>query len=205
MLQAKEAIEEGACAATLKGYGDHAFWGAVADKYCKKQGLPAGTMKDPFWVKDAAKTDKVAAAILDWATEHGASTYCHWFQPMCAQGRHGMSGQVQLGMFEFDKENVPRWDLEGKHLLRGETDGSSFPNGGLRATHTAGGYLTIDPSSQIWLRDDSIFIPACFVSYEVRHHYTQVRRRAISRNRPRCECEMHMAFTICTRCVYGVR
>eukprot|EP00240_Pyramimonas_obovata_P002525 CAMPEP_0118958484 /NCGR_PEP_ID=MMETSP1169-20130426/62644_1 /TAXON_ID=36882 /ORGANISM="Pyramimonas obovata, Strain CCMP722" /LENGTH=736 /DNA_ID=CAMNT_0006906601 /DNA_START=46 /DNA_END=2256 /DNA_ORIENTATION=- len=155
-----------AAPASLEGYAAHAFWGAVADKYCERHGLPAGTMKDPYWVKDAEKADKVAAAILDWATEHGASTYCHWFQPMCAQGRHGMSGQVQLGMFEFDKDNCPKWDLEGKHLLQGETDGSSFPNGGLRATHTAGGYLTIDPSSQIWLRGDSIFIPACFVSYE---------------------------------------
>lgn len=53
----------------------------------------------------------------------------------------------------------------GKNLLKGETDGSSYPNGGLRATHRAGGYLSVDPTSPIFLRGDTIFIPACLVSY----------------------------------------
>ena len=47
----------------------------------------------------------------------------------------------------------------------GETDGSSYPNGGLRATHRAGAYLTVDPTSPIFLRGDTIFIPSCLVSY----------------------------------------
>lgn len=68
-------------------------------------------------------------------------------------------------MVEFDKQGIPQWDFTGKNLLKGETDGSSFPNGGLRATHTAGGYLAIDPTSPIFLRGDTIFIPSCFVSY----------------------------------------
>ena len=49
--------------------------------------------------------------------------------------------------------------------MKGETDGSSYPNGGLRATHTAGGYLSVDPTSPIFLRGDTIFIPASFVNY----------------------------------------
>jgi glutamine synthetase type III len=49
--------------------------------------------------------------------------------------------------------------------LFGETDGSSYPNGGMRATHTAGGYLCLDPASPVFLRDDCIYVPACFVSY----------------------------------------
>eukprot|EP00854_Cymbomonas_tetramitiformis_P015042 gene15042-17776_t len=151
--------------ATLDGYGENAFWGASAEKYLVKQGLTTDTLRDPMWVKDMALADKIAAAVLEWAVDHGANTFCHWFQPMCATSRHGQTGQVQLGMFSFDKDNKASWDLKGKDLLRGETDGSSFPNGGLRATHTAGGYLTIDPTSQIWLRGDSIFIPACFVAY----------------------------------------
>ena len=56
-------------------------------------------------------------------------------------------------------------DLKGKHLLKGESDGSSYPNGGLRAPRTAGGYLSIDPTSSIWLRDETIFVPSVFVSY----------------------------------------
>jgi len=68
-------------------------------------------------------------------------------------------------MFEFKADGTPSWDFKGKDLLKGETDGSSYPNGGLRATHTAGGYLAIDPSSPIFLRGDTIFIPSALVSY----------------------------------------
>jgi glutamine synthetase len=68
-------------------------------------------------------------------------------------------------MIEFDKEGRPIWDFSGKQLLRGETDGSSYPSGGLRATHTAAAYLTADASSPIFLRGDTIFIPACMVSF----------------------------------------
>merc|ERR1719252_70839 len=72
---------------------------------------------------------------------------------------------VQLAMFEFSRDGSPAWDFKGKDLLRGETDGSSYPNGGLRATHTAGGYLTVDPTSPMFLRGDTVFIPAAFVTY----------------------------------------
>ena len=87
------------------------------------------------------------------------------FQPLAATYRHGQAGCVQLAFFKFNKDNEPVWDLDGKDLLQGETDGSSYPNGGLRATHTAGGYLTIDPESPIFLRGDCVFVPAVFVSY----------------------------------------
>ena len=69
-------------------------------------------------------------------------------------------------MISFDKNGQPQWSFTGKDLLQGETDGSSYVNGGLRATHTAGGYLTIDTSSPIWLRGDTVFIPSCFTSFE---------------------------------------
>ena len=108
----------------------------------------------------------MAAAVLDWARDNGASVYCHWFQPLGAAGvRHGQSAQVYNHMFEFAKDGTPVWDFKGKNLLKGETDGSSYPNGGLRATHRAGGYLSVDPTSPIFLRGDTIFIPSCLVSY----------------------------------------
>eukprot|EP00602_Paraphysomonas_sp_CaronLab_P000037 CAMPEP_0185027510 /NCGR_PEP_ID=MMETSP1103-20130426/12643_1 /TAXON_ID=36769 /ORGANISM="Paraphysomonas bandaiensis, Strain Caron Lab Isolate" /LENGTH=634 /DNA_ID=CAMNT_0027561541 /DNA_START=200 /DNA_END=2104 /DNA_ORIENTATION=+ len=111
-------------------------------------------------------TDKVAGAVLDWARDNGASVYCHWFQPLGAAGvRHGQSAQVQNRMFEFDKDGNQIWEFKGKNLLQGETDGSSYPTGGLRKTHTAGGYLGIDPTSPIFLRDDTVFIPSFLVSY----------------------------------------
>lgn len=68
-------------------------------------------------------------------------------------------------MFHFDAKGQPVWDFKGKNLLKGETDGSSYPNGGLRATHRAGGYLAVDATSPIFLRGDTIFIPSCLVSY----------------------------------------
>jgi glutamine synthetase len=73
---------------------------------------------------------------------------------------------VQNAFFNFDLETgTPAWNLSGKDLIQGETDGSSYPNGGLRATHTAGGYLTVDPTSPMFLRGDTVFIPAAFVTY----------------------------------------
>jgi len=68
-------------------------------------------------------------------------------------------------MMEFDRDGKPVWEFKGKNLLKGETDGSSYPNGGLRATHRAGAYLAVDPTSPIFLRGDTIFIPSCLVSY----------------------------------------
>jgi glutamine synthetase len=153
-----------AFSANFDGYGDHLFKGKVADKFLAKQGVAAGAMDDPSWTTTIP--DQVAAAVLDWAKSHNASVYCHWFQPLGSSGvRHGLAGQVQNSMFEFLADGTPAWDFKGKALLKGETDGSSYPNGGLRATHTAGGYLAIDPSSPIFLRGDTIFIPACLVSY----------------------------------------
>ena len=101
------------------------------------------------------------------AVDRGANTYCHWFQPMAASGvRHGQTGQVQNMMMKFNSStNDVEFDFDGKMLVKGETDGSSYPNGGLRATHQAGGYLALDTSSPIFLRGDTVFIPSAFVSY----------------------------------------
>eukprot|EP00747_Dinoflagellata_sp_TGD_P154690 gnl/TRDRNA2_/TRDRNA2_177519_c0_seq1.p1 gnl/TRDRNA2_/TRDRNA2_177519_c0~~gnl/TRDRNA2_/TRDRNA2_177519_c0_seq1.p1 ORF type:complete len:709 (-),score=155.72 gnl/TRDRNA2_/TRDRNA2_177519_c0_seq1:198-2324(-) len=150
----------------LEGYGEHVFKGAVADKYLGRLGLPTGTIEKGEWIKDAAMADQVAQGVTNWATDNGASVFTHWFQPLAASGvRHGLTAQVNLSFFHFNSDGEPIYDLKGKDLLKGETDGSSYPNGGLRATHTAGGYLAIDPTSPIWLRGDTIFIPACFASY----------------------------------------
>ena len=152
--------------ASVEGFGDHCFKGAVAKKYLQKYGESDKLLDDPTWPQQEGKADIVAKAVLDWATDNGASVYCHWFQPMASSGvRHGLSAQVHQTMFEFDKDGKPFFKLEGEMLLQGETDGSSYPNGGMRATHTAGGYLSIDPMSPIFMREDTVFIPAAFVSY----------------------------------------
>ena len=145
-------------------FGSNLFTGDVAEKYLVRQGLSATTLDSPEWTKNNA--DEVAAAVLEWARDNGASSIAHWFQPMGASGvRHGQTGQVHNRLFTFGSDGKPKWELEGKDLVQGETDGSSFPNGGLRATHTAGGYLGIDTTSPIFIRGDLVHVPACFVSY----------------------------------------
>ena len=153
--------------ATLDGYGDHLFKGAVAAPYLTKHGLAANALDTQSWTTDGSK-DKVAAAVLDWAKDNGATTYTHWFQPIGASMvRWGLASGLQNMMMEFKADGTPAWDFSGKALMNGETDGSSYVNGGLRATHTAGGYLSIDPTSPIFLRGDTIFIPACLTSTTV--------------------------------------
>lgn len=150
--------------AAYDDFGKNVFTGKVAAEYLTKHGASADTLKDPSWVNNNA--DAVANAVFDWATDRGANVYCHWFQPMASTGvRHGLTGQVQNMMLKFNSDGEVEQDFKGKTLVKGETDGSSFPNGGLRGTHCAGGYLAVDTSSPILCRGDTIFIPSAFVSY----------------------------------------
>ena len=145
-------------------YGKHLFKGAAAEPYLQKQGLTASALDDHTWTTHSS--DKVAQAVMEWANDQGASSYTHWFQPLAAAGmRPGMTGQVHNTFFSFDNTGAPVSEFKGKELLRGETDGSSYPSGGMRATHTAGGYAVLDPSSHIFLRGDTIYIPSGFVSF----------------------------------------
>ena len=145
-------------------FGKHVFQGATADQYLKPYGMTSADLKDPSWTR--TKSDEVAAAVLEWAKANGATVYTHWFQPLGSSGvRPGQTGQVHNNMFVFGSDGNVHWDFDGKTLLKGETDGSSYPNGGLRATHTAGGYTVLDPTSPIFLRDDTVYIPSCFVTW----------------------------------------
>ena len=127
------------------GYGEDVFKGAVADKYLKKEGLSIKDLQDYSWTKDASKPDKIAKALMAWALDKGATSFCHWFQPMASTFRHGNTGQVQMSMLEYNADGTPTFELKGKHILFGETDGSSYPNGGMRATHTCLLYTSPSP------------------------------------------------------------
>lgn len=163
-LNAKTFSKDPLTVPGLEDYGKNVFTGKVADQYLKKYGLSKDVFQDPNWVNE--KSDDVASAILEWATDNGATTFCHWFQPAGSSGfRHGQSGQVYNKMLQFDKNGELQFDFDGGQLTKGETDGSSFPNGGLRDTHEAGGYLVIDSTSPVFLRDDVIHIPSILVSY----------------------------------------
>ena len=76
----------------------------------------------------------VAAAILDWGMAEGATNFSHVFQPLGAIGvRHGCTGQLHNQLFTFGSDGKPEYKFKAGELLRGETDGSSYPNGGLRS------------------------------------------------------------------------
>ena len=68
-------------------------------------------------------------------------------------------------MMDFNSAGTAEWKFSGKDLLNGQTDGSSFPNGGLRATHRAGAYLTLDPESPPFIMNDTVFLPAVLAAY----------------------------------------
>jgi len=151
---------------SVDDYGLNVFKGAIADKYLAKQGLPAGLLDDPSWTESEATADSVAKAVMEWAGDRGASVFTHWFQPLGASGvRPGMTGQVHNAFFTFADDGTPKFSYKGKELLKGETDGSSYPSGGMRATHTAGGYTILDPGSPVFIRGDTVYCPTVFVSF----------------------------------------
>jgi len=150
----------------LAEYGSFKFKGAVAAPFLQAVGLPGNALDDSSWQEDKAKADKVAKAVMTWAVSKGATMYTHWFQPLGSAGiRRGQTGQVHNAMFNFGPNGQLEWVFDGGTLLKGETDGSSYMNGGLRATHTAGGYTALDPSSPMFVRNDTLFIPTIFISF----------------------------------------
>ena len=102
----------------------------------------------------------VANAMKDWAIEKGATHYTHWFQPMT-----GVTAEKHDSFICPKKEGNIIMDFTGKELVQGETDASSFPSGGLRATFEARGYTAWDPTSFAFLKEGVLCIPTAFCSY----------------------------------------
>lgn len=104
--------------------------------------------------------NEIAEAMKQWAVEKGATHYTHWFQPMT-----GITAEKHDSFISPTGDGRVIMEFSGKELVRGESDGSSFPNGGLRATFEARGYTAWDPTSSAFVRDGSLYIPTCFFSY----------------------------------------
>ncbi len=109
---------------------------------------------------DPAYADVVANAIKDWAIERGATHYTHWFQPMT-----GSTAEKHDSFISPTDNNMIILNFSGKALVKGEPDASSFPSGGLRQTCSARGYTIWDPTSPIFVKEGSLYIPTAFVSY----------------------------------------
>ena len=111
-----------------------------------------------------ATADIVANAMKNWAVEKGATHYTHWFQPLT-----GITAEKHDAFLTIPQNSKALLQLTGKQLIMGESDASSFPSGGLRATHYARGYTAWDMSSPVFLKEipsgTTLCIPTVFVSY----------------------------------------
>ena len=108
---------------------------------------------------DLSEADEIAAGMMKWAMEMGATHYTHLFQPLTDSTAEKHEAFITV------KDGVPFEKFNGSALVQQEPDASSFPNGGLRNTFEARGYSAWDPSSPVFLMDETLCIPSVFVSY----------------------------------------
>jgi len=113
---------------------------------------------------DPGVADTIASALKDWAVEHGATHYTHWFQPMT-----GITAEKHDSFLSPTSDGRAVAEFGGKELIQGEPDASSFPSGGMRSTFEARGYTAWDPTSPPWLlvtpNGTTLVIPTAFVSW----------------------------------------
>ena len=119
-----------------------------------KQTMKKGQPLDP------KVANAVAAAMRDWAVEHGATHFTHWFQPLT-----GVTAEKHDSFISPAPDGGVIMEFSGKELIRGEPDASSFPSGGLRATFEARGYTAWDPTSYAFIKGKVLCIPTAFCSY----------------------------------------
>src|SRR3982750_488526 len=105
---------------------------------------------------DAAAADSVATAVKEWAVEHGATHYTHWFQPLT-----GITAEKHDSFLQITSDGKAVTEFSGKELIRGEPDASSFPSGGIRSTFEARGYTAWDPTSPAFILENPNGTPLC--------------------------------------------
>ena len=109
---------------------------------------------------DMATADQVADGMKEWALSHGVTHITHWFQPLTE-----LTAEKHDSLMEYDGNGGLIESFDGKALIQQEPDASSFPNGGIRATFEARGYTAWDPTSPVFIQDDTLCIPTVFISY----------------------------------------
>ena len=109
---------------------------------------------------DRTVADAVAAGMMQWAKENGVTHYTHWFQPL-TEG----TAEKHDSFIEHDGKGGMIEEFSGKLLVQQEPDASSFPSGGIRSTFEARGYSAWDPTSPVFIIDDTLIIPTVFISY----------------------------------------
>ena len=109
---------------------------------------------------DISVANAVAQAMKDWAVDHGATHFTHWFQPLT-----GITAEKHDSFISPSPDGSVIMEFSGKELIKGEPDASSFPSGGLRATFEARGYTAWDPTSYAFIKGRTLCIPTAFCSY----------------------------------------
>ena len=109
---------------------------------------------------DLSVANIVANAMKDWAIEQGVTHFTHWFQPTT-----GVTAEKHDSFISPNGDGGVIMEFSGKELVRGESDASSFPTGGLRSTFEARGYTAWDPTSFAFIKDSVLYIPTAFCSY----------------------------------------
>ena len=142
------------------------FAAKVFNRNAMRQRLPKDTYKEMLRCIDEGKrldlsvANIVANAMKDWAIEQGATHFTHWFQPMT-----GITAEKHDSFISPSGDSGVIMEFSGKELVRGESDASSFPSGGLRSTFEARGYTAWDPTSFAFIKDSVLYIPTAFCSY----------------------------------------
>ena len=142
------------------------FGSLVFNEEVMKERLPENVYQSLLNTIEAGKeidpsiADVVASAMKDWAIEHGATHFTHWFQPLT-----GVTAEKHDAFLTPAEHGKAIMEFSGKVLIKGEPDASSFPSGGLRATFEARGYTAWDPASYAFIKDGSLYIPTAFCSY----------------------------------------
>lgn len=109
---------------------------------------------------DLSLANTIAAVMKDWAVEKGATHFTHWFQPMT-----GITAEKHDSFLSPQKDGTIMLKFSGKELIKGESDASSFPSGGLRASFEARGYTAWDPTSYAFIKENTLCIPTVFCAY----------------------------------------
>ena len=108
---------------------------------------------------DEAAGEIVAQVMKDWALEKGATHFTHWFQPLTE-----ITAEKHNSFLDFTPDGSVKMNFSVKELIKGESDASSFPSGGLRATFEARGYTSWDPTSYAFVKNGSLYIPTFFLT-----------------------------------------
>ena len=163
----KESFEKKAVAAEMpQGKPSDYFGELVFDRNKMHRYLDANTLAalldciDNGKALDRKTADGVARGIKEWALEHHVTHVTHWFQPLT-----DTTAEKHDSLIEYDRKGGVIESFDGRSLAQQEPDASSFPNGGIRATFEARGYTAWDPTSPVFIQDDTLCIPTIFISY----------------------------------------